>query len=48
MADLTTLRRRLLLACYRYASATTPVQRFWRAGEREALMREIALVKAKR
>ena len=45
MTDLITLRRRLLLCCYRYASATTPVQRFYRAGEREALVRQIQQAK---
>lgn len=45
MPDLTALRRRLLLACYRYHTATTPVARFYRAGEREALVKEIQRAK---
>lgn len=45
MTDLTTLRRRLLLACYRYHTATTPVARFWQATEREQLVRKIQRAK---
>lgn len=41
MTRLTTLRRQLLACCYRYAQATTPVQRYWRATEREQLVEAI-------
>ncbi len=46
MGDLAALRHELLRSCYRYAQAATPVQRYWRATEREWLLREIR--KAKR
>ncbi len=46
MTNLTTLRRQLMLCCYRYATSTTPVQKFYRAGEREALVAAIKKAKA--
>lgn len=48
MTNLTTLRRQLLVTCYRYHTATTPAQRFCRAAEREQAVREIQRVKGGR
>lgn len=45
MKNIITLRRQLLACCYHYAQATTPAQRFYRAGEREQLVREIQRAK---
>lgn len=46
MTNLTALRRQLLLCCYRYATATTPVARVWQATEREQLLAAIKKAKA--
>ena len=41
------LRRELLRASYRLATATTPAQRYWLAEERAALVRKIARAKGR-
>lgn len=45
MKNIITLRRQLLACCYHYATATTPVARFWQATEREALLAAIRQAK---
>ena len=47
MTQIQQLRLNMLRASYRLAQATTPVQRYWRAEERQALVREIARVKGR-
>ena len=41
------LRRELLRASYRLATATNSAQRYWRATERELLVEEIRKVRGK-